>query len=233
MDTPSDPGPGPERPGEPGEPGEPVELVHDLHDGPDLPAAVAASRRAADAARRVVAGLTAPGADAATLTEVAAALERLADVLEPHRRGSRWPAPRPATRTDATPDPAVWESHPLLGPSHPLAPPIRIERHGDRAVGTVTFGHTYEGPPGAVHGGIVAAMFDIILISAASIAEVAGLTGTLTVRYRAATPLFREIRYEAQIDEVRARTALVSGRSTADGVLLAEAEGIFVRVPRA
>ena len=203
--------------------------MHALHEGPDLPAAVAASRRAADAARRVVAGLTAPRADAATLAEVATALERLADVLEPHRATSRWPAPRP----DGTPDPQVWESHPLIGPSHPLAPPIRVERHGDRAVGTVTFGHTYEGPPGAVHGGIVAAMFDIILISAASIAEVAGLTGTLTVRYRAATPLFREIRYEARIDEIRARTALVSGRSTVDGVLLAEAEGIFVRIPRA
>ena len=226
MDTPPDPDSGSERPDGPGGPGV---LVHDLHEGADLPATLAASRRAAVAARRVVAGLTATGADPATLTEVAAGLERLADVLEPHRAGSRWPASVPG----GTPDPAVWEAHPLLGPSHPLAPPIRIERHGDRAVGTATFGHVYEGPRGAVHGGIVAAMFDIICISAASIAEVAGLTGTLTVRYRAPTPLFREIRFEAWIDEVRARTALVSGRSTVDGRLLAEAEGIFVRIPRA
>jgi acyl-coenzyme A thioesterase PaaI-like protein len=215
VETPSDPAP--------------VELVHDLHRGPDLPEAVAQSRRATAAARRVVAGLTASGADAATLTEVAAALERFADALEPHRPSTRWPAPR----EDGGLDPAVWEWHPLLGPSHPLAPPIRVERHGDRAVGAATFGHVYEGPRGAVHGGFVAAMFDIMLISAASIAEVAGLTGTLTVRYRAPTPLFREIRYEAQIDEIRPRTALVSGRSTVDGVLLAEAEGIFVRVARA
>jgi acyl-coenzyme A thioesterase PaaI-like protein len=232
LDTPPDPATDPaahpttEPAAHPTRPGQPDGLVHDLHDGPDVPPEVAAGRRAADAARRVLAGLTASRADPDTLAEVAAALDRLADTLEPHQPASRWPS---------GPDPqaGVWESHPLIGPSHPLAPPIRVVRHGDRAVGTATFGHVYEGPPGAVHGGIVAAMFDIVLISAATVAQVMGLTGTLTVRYRAPTPLHREIRYEAWIEEVHARKALVAGRSTVDGVLLAEADGVFVRPARA
>jgi acyl-coenzyme A thioesterase PaaI-like protein len=194
-------------------------LVHDLHEGPNLPVGVAAGRRAAAAARLVVAGLTNTTADAATLAEAAAALERLADALEPHTPTTRWDHPEHR-----------YEAHPLIGPSNPLAPPMRVERHGQEAVGTVTFGHLYEGPKGHVHGGFVAAMFDIICISAASVAQVAGLTGTLTVRYRARTPLFREIRYEARVEEVRARTAIVSGRSFLDGTLLAEAEGVFVRI---
>jgi acyl-coenzyme A thioesterase PaaI-like protein len=101
---------------------------------------------------------------------------------------------------------------------------------GDRAVGTATFGHVYEGPPGAVHGGIVAAMFDMVLGAATSAARLGGLTGTLTVRYRKATPLFRKIRYEGWIERVEARKVLVTGRSTCDDELLAEGEAIFVRV---
>jgi len=160
---------------------------------------------------------------------VADGLEHLANVLAPLEHSSRWPGAQNA-QSDAMLDPLAFEWHPLIGPSHPLAPPIRIERHGDRAVGTVTFGHVYEGPRGAVHGGFIAAMFDVILISAASIAQVAGLTGTLTVRYRKPTPLRLPIRYEAWVDEVFERKVLVKGVSTVDGVVLAEAEGIFIRV---
>jgi len=99
-------------------------------------------------------------------------------------------------------------------------------------VGTATFSQVYEGPPGAVHGGVIAAMFDVMLISAASISHVAGLTGTLTVRYRKPTPLRQPIRYESWIDEVLDRKAMVKGISTFDGEVLAEAEGIFIRILR-
>jgi acyl-coenzyme A thioesterase PaaI-like protein len=206
-----------------------VELVHNLHGASELPEQVAASRRAADAARRVIAGLAGTQVDPATLDEVAASLEHLAGVLAPHQPRSRYDGTS-GLHGGVTADWRVWESHPFLGPSHPLAPPIRIERHGDRAVGTVTFGHVYEGPPGAVHGGIVAAMFDLALGSAASLAQRPGLTGTLTVRYRKATPLYREIRYEAWIDRVEERKVLVAATSTCDGDVLADAHGIFVRV---
>lgn len=206
-----------------------VELVHNLHDGAALPDDVAAGRRAADAARRVVAGLTGTTADPVTLAAVAEDLERLADRLAPHQVASRY-AGTGGLHGGVAADPRVWESHPFLGPSHPLAPPIRIERHGDRAVGRVTFGHAYEGPPGAVHGGFVAAMFDLVLGSAASIAQRPGLTGTLTVRYRRATPLHREIRYEGWIERVEARKVIVAAVSTCDGEVVAEGEGIFVRV---
>jgi len=204
-------------------------LVHRFHDPDALPDQVVASRRAADAAREVIAGLAATKVDDATLDEVAASLEHLADVLAPHRPESRY-AQTGGLHGGVTADPHVWESHPFLGPSHPLAPPIRIERHGDRAIGTATFGHVYEGPPGAVHGGIVAAMFDMVLGSATSIAEKPCLTGTLTVRYRKSTPLNREIRYEGWVDRVEERKVLVAATSTCDGELLAEAEGVFVRV---
>jgi acyl-coenzyme A thioesterase PaaI-like protein len=205
-------------------------LVHRLHDGPDVPSGIAGSRRAAAAARRVIAGLTGTRADAATVHEVAAALEHLAATLEPYRPDTRWG--QTSAGFGVTANPHAWEAHPLIGPSNAFAPPVRVERHGDRAVGFVRFGHVYEGPPGAVHGGVVAAVFDVVVISAAAIAGVPGLTGTLTVRYLAATPLGRVIRFEGRLEEVRGRTVVVRGRSTDNGTVLAEAEGILVR-PRA
>ena len=203
-------------------------LVHNLHEGPDTPAAILAGRRAADAARRIVAGLTASGADPATLTEVAAGLEAIAEVLEPHTPTTRYPETGLHGGVQAASQ--VWESHPFIGPGHPLAPPIRIERHGDRAVGTATFGHVYEGPPGCLHGGIVAAMFDMVLGAAASFAQRPTLTGTLSVRYRRPTPLMEEIRFVGWIDRLEERKTITKGEAWAGDDLLAEAEAIFVLV---
>jgi acyl-coenzyme A thioesterase PaaI-like protein len=207
-----------------------VELVHNLYDADSLPDSVAASRRAAAAARRVIAGLVASDADVATLDAATAALDEIAATLthdQPRSRYQNTDGLRGGTNAESQ----VWESHPFLGPSHPFAPPLRVERHGDHSVAIVTYTHVYEGPPGTVHGGIVAAGFDMVLGAAASMSKRPGLTGTLTVRYRKSMPLHREIRYEGWIDKVEARKTLVAGRATVDGELVAEGEGIFVAIP--
>jgi acyl-coenzyme A thioesterase PaaI-like protein len=207
-----------------------VNFVHNLYDPDALPEVVAASRRAADAARRVVAGLVASDADPATLDAAAAALDAIAASLTHDRPRSRY-LDTAGLRGGVDAEAQVWESHPFLGPSHPFAPPLRIIREGDHSVALVTYTHVYEGPPGSVHGGIVAAGFDMVLGAAASMAKRPGLTGTLSVKYRKAMPLHREIRYEGWIDRVEERKTLVAGHATADGELVAEGEGIFVAIP--
>jgi acyl-coenzyme A thioesterase PaaI-like protein len=207
------------------------ELVHNLYVEPDLPDQIVAGRRVAAAARRVIASTTGPTMDAATLGEVADDLEALAARLVPFEHESRWPGGT-ASAVEAMDDPLSFEWHPLIGPSNALAVPLRIVRDADRAVGTITFNQAYEGPRGFAHGGFIAAMFDVMLLSAATLSQVAGLTGTLSVRYRRPTPLHRPIRYEAWIDEVLERKAIVKGASFIDGEVLAEAEGIFIRVLR-
>ena len=225
---------GPEAPADPEAPAPRavwVELVHNLYDPDALPERVAASRRAANAARRVVAGLVASDADPATLDAAADALDAIAATLTHEKPRSRYHG-TPGLRGGTGADPQTWESHPFLGHSHPFAPPIKIIREGDHSVALVTYSHVYEGPPGAVHGGIVAAGFDMVLGAAASMSKRAGLTGTLTVRYRKSMPLHREIRYEGWIDSVEARKTLVAGRATVDGELVAEGHGIFVSIPQ-
>jgi len=207
-----------------------VELVHNLYDADALPERVAASRRAAEATRRVVAGLVASDADAETLDAAALALDAVAATLTHDRPRSRYEATG-GLRGGVGAESQVWESHPFLGHSHPFAPPLKVIREGDHSVALVTYSHVYEGPPGAVHGGIVAAGFDMVLGAAASMAKRPGLTGTLSVRYRKAMPIYREIRYEGWIDRVEARKTLVAGHATADGELVAEGHGIFVAIP--
>jgi acyl-coenzyme A thioesterase PaaI-like protein len=97
-------------------------------------------------------------------------------------------------------------------------------------VGTATYGPAYEGPPGCVHGGMLAAAFDIILGAASVAAQRPALTGTLTVRYRRGTPLHCEVRYEGRLDRVEGKRTHVVARALVDGELTAEAEGIFVSV---
>ena len=207
-----------------------VERVHNLYDPIALPERVAASRRAADAARRVVAGLVASDADPETLDAAAAALDAIAATLTHDKPRSRYEATA-GLRGGVDADSQVWESHPFLGYSHPVAPPLMVIREGDHAIALVTYSHVYEGPPGAVHGGFVAAGFDMVLGAAASMVKRPGLTGTLSVRYRKAMPIYREIRYEGWIDRVEPRKTLVAGHAHADGELVAEGHGVFVAIP--
>ena len=92
----------------------------------------------------------------------------------------------------ATPH-AFFDHSPMLGRANPLAPPIQLWVEGDVLRGRATFGSAYEGPPGCVHGGYVAAAFDEVLGSTQSLAGRPGMTARLTVNYRSPTPLHTEL----------------------------------------
>jgi acyl-coenzyme A thioesterase PaaI-like protein len=70
------------------------------------------------------------------------------------------------------------------GPAHPSGLRVRCFATDDGVASPIVVPRVYEGPPGAVHGGIVAAYLDEVLGGAA--ARVSGkpsVTGELTVRY--------------------------------------------------
>jgi acyl-coenzyme A thioesterase PaaI-like protein len=119
----------------------------------------------------------------------------------------------------------------MMGPSNPLSPPISLTRDADGAHATVVYGHQYEGPPGRVHGGFIAAAFDQVLGAAAALSGRVFFTGSLTVKYRKPTPLHVPVQMEGEIQSVRPRTVHVVGRMLFDGEVTAEAEGVMVTVP--
>jgi acyl-coenzyme A thioesterase PaaI-like protein len=126
------------------------------------------------------------------------------------------------------PDSTLAERSGISGRSNPLAPPLEIHVDGDVTRGSAVYSAAYEGPPGVLHGGFVAAAFDDLLGVAQQTSGKAGYTGTLTVRMRRPTPLGPRIDYEAGVKEIRGRKIVCWGRSTAGGEVLAEAEALFI-----
>ncbi len=83
---------------------------------------------------------------------------------------------------------------------------------GDKAYGTVNCGYAYEGPPGHIHGGHVAAIFDQFLGMAQLVGKNPGMTGTLTMRYLRPTPLNTDLDLEADVEFLAVcRTQLLTG----------------------
>jgi acyl-coenzyme A thioesterase PaaI-like protein len=125
-------------------------------------------------------------------------------------------------------DGALLERSGISGRSNPLAAPVQWVIDADTATGWATYSPAYEGPAGHVHGGFVAAAFDDLMGSAQTLSGSAGYTGTLTVRMIRPTPLERRIDYEAGITRVEGRKIFVWGTAACDGVLLAQAEIVFI-----
>lgn len=123
-----------------------------------------------------------------------------------------------------------YDNSPLMGRANPLAPPLKLAMETDRVVGTVRFNGAYEGPPGHVHGGFVAAAFDELLGLTQALGGTPGMTGRLTVHYRKPTPLDTDLALEGVIDRVDGRKTLCRGWLRHGDELLAESEGLFIGV---
>jgi len=188
-------------------------------------------RRLASAMRLVIERLVPSNAPEDELRRAADALERYAAQLETHPRLKHFHGY--AESANAGDVGAFFDQSPMIGLANPLAPPIKIGRAGPlSAIATVTFGVAYEGPPGCVHGGFVAAAFDEVLGYVQSLGGNPGMTARLTIHYRNPTPLQTELVFEGELVKTEGRKIWCEGRVRANGKLTAEAEGLFVSVDR-
>ncbi len=187
------------------------------------------ARRLADAARRVIHGLVVTDAAEDDLRHAADQLEAVASLFDSSAIQSIYEGFAEAANSG---DPHGFFDHsPMLGRANPLAPPISLRVGGERSMeGLVTFGAAYEGPPGCVHGGYVAAAFDEVLGAAQSLSGQPGMTGRLTIHYRSPTPLHEELRMVGRFDRVEGRKIFASGTLHAGDRLCAEAEGLFISI---
>ncbi len=168
------------------------------------------------------------------LYQVAAGVETLSDTLEFAVPDDTGPVPRfggydedveeRGNLTDSMPFDMV------VGPCNPLAPPIELWFEPPLAKGRVVFTPTYEGAPGWVHGAALAAAFDIILTAGNVVADAAGPTVELTVRYRRPTLIGVESLFEAEVTELTERRTHSRGVLTQQGKVCVEAEGEFVNI---
>ncbi len=197
---------------------------------PDANPAANADRRAVEQAagaaaaaelRLLLADLHGTDASTEALTELTAAVRAArAQLADQPRRDRR----------------ASWSEFSLFAGSRqalalPMATRVESVDGHDVIVGEAIVNAMYEGPPGAVHGGYLAGLFDDLLGHTLRLHPGArAVTGRLTVRYRKPTPLDTPLRFEARLDNVSGRRLQSTVRCLVDGVVTAEAQGLFVGV---
>lgn len=125
---------------------------------------------------------------------------------------------------------------PFMGLMNPLAPPMAASldpTHGEfgAVVGKVTFREPHEGPPGHVHGGYLAAVFDEVLGQAQSLSGRPGMTGKLSITYRSPSPLYTELTVRGWIDRIDGRKIFTKGTLHNGDTLCCESEGLFISMP--
>lgn len=202
------------------------------------------ARRLAAAMRDVITGLVSTTADAEQLAAAATQLEAIASVLSDLPAGQAYEGFAEAANAGAAlramtegldpEDPerfGFFDHSPLIGLSNPLSPPIVMDY--DRAdpsqlVGRVTFGPAYEGPPGCVHGGFVAAAFDELLGATQSLSGTQGMTAHLEVDYRSPTPLAEPLVMRGWIERTDERKIWARSTLHAGDRLCAESEALFI-----
>jgi acyl-coenzyme A thioesterase PaaI-like protein len=187
--------------------------------------------RVGAALRRLAALALAGTPDDATLAALADRLEELAAPAAEAAVGSRYAAEDlPAADGSRGVRPNGNGTHPIVGPRNAIAPPVTL-RLGDGAVfGDVVYDVRFEGLPGLVQGGFIAAAFDIMLGQGVAISGQGGVTGSLSVRYVSPTPLYEPLVYEARFDRLEGRKTFARAtlHVVADRRLCAEAEGVFI-----
>jgi len=122
---------------------------------------------------------------------------------------------------------------PITGRANPIAPPVLTRIVDNKVICQVSFDDVYEGPPGCVHGGIVALTWDHVLAAATLIDDARGPTANLDITYRKPTPLKQELRFEAWVHKHEGKKVWIKGAcyskdSDGNDVVITEAEGLFI-----
>ncbi|HZQ28795.1 MAG TPA: PaaI family thioesterase [Acidimicrobiales bacterium] len=188
----------------------------------------AALRRAGEATRALIDRIVATRAPEEALVEAAKDVEAAVEKLSRYPQGWLYEGFRESANAG---DPhAFFDNSPIIGAANPLAPPVQISVQNELVVGRARFGSAYEGPPGCVHGGYVAAAFDEVLGMAQSLTGRPGMTGRLSITYRRPTPLHTDVRFEGRVEKVEGRKIFTKGECYRDDELLCEAEALFISV---
>ena len=175
-----------------------------------------------ESVRRLVQASLRTGANDEAVREAQVAIEAVAEKLE-------CTVDKRTPRLAVDGRPVVW-GNPATGWRNAIAPPLVIHEESDGLWWSeFELGETYQGPPGWVHGGVLALVLDQLLGEAASDGLTKPMfTGTITLRYLRGTPLGR-LRAEAAIERTDGSKTFVSGHmSDADGKTV-EAEGIWIK----
>ena len=115
----------------------------------------------------------------------------------------------------------------VVGLRNAIAPPLTVVQEGRGVRSAFTLGAAYEGPPGSVHGGVLALVLDQMLGEAAGAGGKPGMTATLALSFKQRTPL-GELTSEAWIERSDGIKTWARGEIHGPDGLTVEAEGLFI-----
>ena len=188
------------------------------------------------AARSLIAVLRSADAPVDVLQQVAALIGEANGLLASHQvdgqPGQTALRPRLAGAEEfQTAEPGRFFPYsPVVGPLNPIAPPLTFTFDGARLRGTGALHAPFAGPPGTVHGGIIAMVLDELLGACNACLGLGAFTGTLTIRYERPTPIATDLEMESWVDRTEGRKVFTVGTISARGEVTARAEGVFIRV---
>lgn len=187
-----------------------------------------ALRNVTRAMRTVIERIVASTAPTSAMNDAADELNSIAEVLDQYPRGRVYDFSESSIAGDPG---AFFDNSPVCGLSNPLAPKLELRIEDGKVIGDVRWGSAYEGAPGCVHGGFVAAAFDEVLGLAQDLGGHPGMTGTLTIKYRKPTPIHADLRFVGEFTRTERRKTFTEGwLYDGEGNLLAEADAVFITV---
>jgi acyl-coenzyme A thioesterase PaaI-like protein len=114
------------------------------------------------------------------------------------------------------------------GRLNPQAPPLEFVAFGPEVIARCTLTAAHGGSPGRAHGSAVATVLDEVLGRAVTDAGASGLTVSLEVSYRAATPYGVPLEIRGRCTGRDGRKSFAAGEVLADGAVTAEARAVYV-----
>lgn len=190
----------------------------------------------ADAVRALLRSMIRGGADPVVARRVAGSIRQTAAELEATSEAEPYGS-LPAVSAEGAlgTGPSFLDRSPMIGSMNPVAPPMAIELEdaGDgepygTVVGRVNFSAVYEGPPGCVHGGFLAAAFDEVLGITQSLSGNPGLTAQLSIRYLSPSPLHVDLVFTGRITRIEGRKIHTEAVLKNGETVCAQAEGLFI-----
>ncbi len=120
---------------------------------------------------------------------------------------------------------------PISGLCNVVSPRVQYFYEDDELAAYVKFTSAYEGPPGFVHGGYVAAVMDEIFGFCQSKLDDPYMTGTLELKYLMPVPLNQQLKMTSQVERVEGRKAFLTAQMVDhNNKILIEGKAIFIKI---
>ncbi len=115
---------------------------------------------------------------------------------------------------------------------HTMLPKYVVHDVDEQSIrATVSFGRYYLGAGEAVHGGVIPLVFDELLGTLTNFRErQSSRTASLSVNFRAITPLDTDLEVTGRIERTEGRKTYVSGELRHGELLCADAQALFIAV---